>query len=52
MTDTVKVPIEHLGPGGIHGELAVVDVCPNEARSDEERLKDQSDREFLVPSMH
>lgn len=51
MSDTVEIPIERLGLGGMHGELVVVDVFQNETRSDEERLKDQSAREFVVRAL-
>lgn len=51
LSDTVEVPIERLGLGGMHGELVVVDGFGNETRSDEERLKDQSAREFVVRAL-
>ena len=51
MSDNVEVPIERLGLGGMHGELVVVDVFGDETRSDEERLKDQSARAFVVRAL-
>lgn len=51
MTNNAEVPIESLGVAGTHGELVIVDVSPAEARSDDERLRDQTDREFVVRGM-
>lgn len=51
MSSNVDVPIESLGLAGMHGELVIVDVSPGETRSDDQRLRDKSDREFVVRGM-
>lgn len=45
---STTIPIEHLGPAGIQGELVVVAELENDPRSDAEKLNDLTARPFKV----
>jgi len=46
--NTFQIEIEKLAPPGIHGELIIINGFANDTRTDDARLKDNSEREFLV----
>lgn len=43
-----QIPIEQLGPAGIHGDLVVLTIMENETRRNEDRLNDRAVRPFKV----
>lgn len=45
---SAEIPVEQLGPAGVKGELHILAIMPNESRNDQERLQDQSERQFKV----
>lgn len=45
---SATIPVDHLGPAGVKGELHVLAMMPIETRSDETRLRDQTQRTFKV----
>ena len=44
----IEIPTEKLGPSGIPCQLFVLAQFPNDARKDEDRLRDQSQRTFKI----
>lgn len=48
---STNIERDRFGPPGIPGHLFILDVYKNETRSDEERLRDTSNREFQVNAL-
>lgn len=45
---SIEIPVDRLGPPGVKGELHVLAIMANEQRRDEDRLQDQTERQFKV----
>jgi hypothetical protein len=45
---SANIPAEKLGPAGVKGEFHILAIMENETRRDEDRLHDQSERQFKV----
>jgi hypothetical protein len=50
-TSSNGVPIESLGPAGMRGELHVLAIMENEQRKDQDRLQDNTTRNFKVEAL-
>jgi len=50
-TPSTEIPTDRLGPPGIKGELHVLAITENEQRRDEDRLHDQTERQFRVSGL-
>ena len=45
---STEIPVDRLGPPGVKGELHVLAIMVNEQRNDNDRLQDQTERQFKV----
>lgn len=51
MTTSTNVPIEKFGPPGLPSDFLVLDVLRGDKRSDQDRMKDNSERQFKVAAL-